>query len=188
MVKLTWQPAMKTEGELELQQYPIFNLCAIWGGWLRPHSGRFTAGKRPGTHFRRGWVNFTASLDRYGKPRRHRDPIGPSSRSRVATTTCANFLSAGISNTKTKFSKKCYSTSCPLLFYFCVVYKTLTICLSYSRLSASVWDSVSRKQWSSEKKYLYKNIDIWDLKQTFCIVTLPKFYTLNRLWTSRCSS
>jgi len=88
-------------------------------------------------------------------------------------TVCAIFISAGTSYTKTKFSEEYYSTSCPLLFYFCVIYKTIIICLSYRRLSTSVWDSVRRKQRSPETKYLYKNMGIWDLKQTFCIVTLP---------------
>jgi hypothetical protein len=58
---------MKAEGELKLQHYSVFNLSAIWGGWLTPRPGRFTSGKRAGTHFRGGWVSFTASLDRYGR-------------------------------------------------------------------------------------------------------------------------
>ena len=50
------------------------------GGLSTPLPSRFTAGKRPSTHYTGGWVGPMAALGGCGKFRPHRDSIpGPSS-------------------------------------------------------------------------------------------------------------
>jgi hypothetical protein len=45
------------------------------GGWLTPRHGRFTLGKRPGTHSIGGCMGLRAGLAGTGKFRPHRDSV-----------------------------------------------------------------------------------------------------------------
>ena len=57
--------------------YSFFNFGAGWGGWPTPLPGRFTPGKREGTHFAVGWLDPRAGLDGCGKSRPHLGIAGP---------------------------------------------------------------------------------------------------------------
>jgi hypothetical protein len=79
-VKVTLEQARKAQKRSSGVALLFYNLGTRCGGRSTPRPGRFTLGKRPGTHFIGGWVGHRACQDRCGKSPPHRDSIpGPSS-------------------------------------------------------------------------------------------------------------
>ena len=77
-IKNKIHPRIDHEGPEEEQRYSsTLSLTSTpdRGGWSTRRPGRFTPGKKPGTHCIGGWVGLRAGLDRCGKSRSHRDSI-----------------------------------------------------------------------------------------------------------------
>ena len=72
-VKVTLEQATKAQRRSRVIALLFFKPGARWGGWSTPRPGRFTPGKRPGTHCIGGRVGPRAGLDGCEKSR---PPLG----------------------------------------------------------------------------------------------------------------